>query len=256
MTQDVWRARAWAAHPALLALGASGASPRRATWRSGAMTGADLGVPHPWGVQVTAGAVVPDPADAAAALAWCRERGGDRGWVVSVPKSLSASAPWADLATLETMGVYATDAATAGDLDDGAPDDVELVLHPTLDEVVEGYGGWMDDLPLAALLVTPEDLVHPDRRFVVARRDGSVVGSALVWWAGGTGYLSGIGVVEALRGRGIGRALTATAARIAARGHDGSSPDVVWMHATPEGSALYSRMGFALVDTEVQLANP
>ena len=28
------------------------------------------------------------------------------------------------------------------------------------------------------------------------------------------------------------------------------------MHATTEGAALYSQMGFALVDTEVQLAAP
>jgi ribosomal protein S18 acetylase RimI-like enzyme len=217
------------------------------------MTGADLGVPHPWGVQVTAGAVVPDPSDAAAALAWCRERGGARGWVVSVPQSLAAGAPWSDLVAIETMGVYATDSATAGALDGGAPDGVELVLEPTLAEVVEGYGGWMADLSLAALLVTPEDLARPDRRFMVARTGGRVVGSALVWWAHGTGYLSGIGVLDTLRGRGIGRALTSTAARVAAGGYDGSTPDVVWMHATPDGSALYSRMGFALVDTEVQL---
>jgi GNAT superfamily N-acetyltransferase len=253
VTAEVWRDRVWAAHPDLLALGASGPSPARATWRRGPLTGADLGVPHPWGVQVTAGLTVPDGADAAAALAWCQGRGGDRGWAVSVPRSLATATPWKHLVVRESMGVYATDAATAATLDEQVPDGVELVLDPSLDDVVDGYGGWMGDLPLAALLVTAGDLARPDRRFVVARLDGRAVGSALVWWARGTGYLSGVGVVEDLRGHGIGRALTGRAARVAAQGHDGIPPDVVWMHATAEGSALYARMGFTLVDTEVQL---
>ena len=62
---ELWRRRVWVAHPALLALGVSGSAPGRALWTSGSMTGADLGVPHAWGVQVTAGAAMPDPADAA-----------------------------------------------------------------------------------------------------------------------------------------------------------------------------------------------
>ncbi len=133
------------------------------------------------------------------------------------------------------------------------PAGVDLVHAPARAEIVEAYGGWMSDPPLAELLVTAEDVRRPDRRFVVARVDGSAVGCAFVWWAGGTGYLSGIGVVPHLRGRGIGRLLTAEAARIAAEGPGGQAPDVVWMHATAAGAALYGRMGFRLIDTEVML---
>jgi ribosomal protein S18 acetylase RimI-like enzyme len=219
------------------------------------MMGADLGVPHAWGVQVTDGAAVPDVTEAAAALGWCHERGGEEGWLVSVPESLVGAAPWHGLMLAGRTGVFAADAAAAAIMDAPAPHGVEreLELDASRDDVVAGYGGWMNDLPLARLLVTDEDLARPDRRFLVARLDGHVVGSAFVWWAEGTGYLSGIGVVEGLRGRGIGRALTGRAAYIAALCYDGAAPDVVWMHATVNGAALYSRMGFTLVDTEVQL---
>jgi ribosomal protein S18 acetylase RimI-like enzyme len=253
VTVERWCERVWAAHPALLVLGATGSAPGRATWRSGAMTGADLGVPHAWGVQVTAGAVEPDVAEAAAALGWCHERGGEEGWLVSVPESLVGAASWGGLLLAGRTGVFATDAPTAATMDAPAPGGVELELGASRDDVVAGYGGWMNDLPLARLLVTEEDLARSDRRFLVARLNGRVVGSAFVWWAEDTGYLSGIGVVEGLRGRGIGRALTGRAAYIAALGHDGAAPDVVWMHATFDGAALYSRMGFTLVDTEVRL---
>ena len=217
------------------------------------MTGADLGVPHAWGVQVTAGAAMPDPADAAAALAWCRRRGATHGWLVSVPESHIDADAWRGLVVVGRTGVFATDASTASAMDGPAPDALELEVGASLDDVVAGYGGWMGDLPLARLLVTAEDLARPDRRFLVARLHGRVVGCALVWWAEGTGYLSGIGVVEGLRGRGIGRALTARAAHVASLGPDGTLPDVVWMLATVDGAALYSRMGFTHVDTEEQL---
>jgi len=218
------------------------------------MTGADLGVPHAWGVQVTAGASTPGPADAAAALAWCRERGAAHGWLVSAPGSDVGADPWRGLAVVGRTGVFATDAVTAAAMDASAPDGLELDLGASRDDVVAGYGGWMGDLPLARLLVTDEDVARPDRRFLVARLHGLVVGCALVWWAGGTGYLSGIGVVEGFRGRGVGRALTGRAALVASLGHDGAPPDIVWMRATVDGAALYSRMGFTLVDTEAQLA--
>ena len=255
MTAELWRQRVWAAHPALLALGASGSAPGRATWSSGTVTGADLGVPHAWGVQVTAGVVVPDARDGAAALDWCRGRGATHGWLVSVPEAQVGADPWRGLVAVGRSGVFAADAATAAAMDGPIPKGLELELGAGRDDVVAGYGGWMDDLPLARLLVTDEDLARPDRRFLVARLHGRIVGCAFVWWADGTGYLSGIGVVEELRGRGIGRALTGRAAHVASLGQDGTAPDVVWMHATVDGAALYSRMGFTHVDTEAQLGS-
>ena len=109
----------------------------------------------------------------------------------------------------------------------------------------------MADDELAALLVVPGDIAHPDRRFLVARLDGIVVGCAFMWFAAGTAYLSGIGVVEEHRGRGIGRALTAAAARLGAAPDNGRDVDLVWMFATDDGAALYERMGFARIDADV-----
>ena len=70
--------------------------------------------------------------------------------------------------------------------------------------------------------------------------DGQPVGCALVWFAGGTAYLSGLGVVPAARGHGYGAALAVAVARIGA-----SAPvDTVWMYATDAGERLYRRVGF------------
>ena len=246
-----WRARAWAAGGELLLLGSAGPAAHRSVLRVGDVIGADLGVPHPWGVRITAGDGLPLADDARTGLAWCRERGARTGWRVCVPERLVGTGPWQGLVERDRSGVFATSATVAAALDPGPTGGVELVDEPTRTEIVAAYGGWMSDPSLAELLVTPDDVERPDRRFLVARLDGSAVGCAFVWWAAGTGYLSGIGVVPHLRGRGIGRLLTAAAARTAAAGPGGEPPDVVWMHATPAGAQLYDRMGFRLVDAEV-----
>lgn len=263
MKADLLRERVWAAHPAVfVAAGASG-SAHRALFRSGEVVGADLGVPHPWGVQITAGDLLPDDRDAAAGLAWCRRRGGQRMWRVSVPERLVGKGPWRELREQDSVGLFAAPAEAASHLAVEPPADVHLDVEPSYSDVISGYGGWMSDPPLARQLVTSHDLTRSDRGFVVARIDGRPVGCALVWWAGGTGVLSGIGVVADQRGRGVGRALTGAAARMAACGSRAGRhrwgdvrPDVVWMAATEQGARLYAQMGFRRVDTEVQLGPP
>ena len=242
--QERWRARAWASCRSILTLSGRG----DAVFRSPTVSGADVGVPHPWGIRICAGDAAPDPADAAAAIAWCARRDTGHGWSVSAPRSRASA--WGDLVVGEESGVFATTAATAAAFPLVVPDGVLLDHAPPLPDVRAAYGGWMDDDPLAELLVTADDLAHPDRAFVVARLDGSPVGCAFVWWAEGTAYLSGIGVLESLRGHGVGKALTTAAAHV---GATRSGIDVVWMFATPEGAELYDRMGFVLVDREVLL---
>ena len=249
-----WRGRAWQAHPAVARISASGAV-HRALLDTGDVVAADLGVPHRWGVQATAGDVVPRDDQARTARAWCEERGTAGGWTVSVPERLATARPWRGLRVVDTTGVFATAGPAAAAIPAPVPDGVEIDVRPGHRAVATAYGGWMDDEPLARLLVVPGDLRRPDRRFLVAAVDSRPVGCAFVWWAMGTGYLSGIGVARGLRGRGIGLALTAAAARIAARGPAaGVEPDVVWLHATADGAALYARMGFVRVDTEMLLA--
>jgi GNAT superfamily N-acetyltransferase len=252
-TSDRVRELVWAAHPELLAIGASGPAPLRGVIRVESVVAVDLGVEHPWGLPVTAGLSLPRPSDATAAMQWCRGRDRGQGWCVSLPEELVGSSPWSELEPVERLTMWAMDVDTSAGLPLTPIDGLELLSSPTLGEVLAAYGGWMADMTLAQQLVIPEDIERPDRRFIVARLDGEPVGCAFVWWAGRTGYLSGIGVVERLRGRGIGHALSTAAAHVAARGVRGIAPQVVWMHATDEGAALYSRMGFTKIDTEVQL---
>ena len=242
--QAEWRARAWASYPAVLRLSARG----DAVFHSATVSGADMGVPHPWGIRICAGDATPAPDDAAAAIAWCRRRDLGHGWFVSGPAARADD--WPGLVVGDGSGVFATDATVAAAFPLVVPDGVTLDHEPSLEDVRAAYGGWMDDRPLADLLVSAEDLAHPDRAFVVAHLDGVPVGCAFVWWAEGTAYLSGIGVLESLRGRGVGKALTTAAAHV---GATRPGIDVVWMFATPEGAALYDRMGFVLVDREVLL---
>jgi ribosomal protein S18 acetylase RimI-like enzyme len=244
---EAWRSQAWASYPLILTLSGLGRDDD-SVFRSATVSGADMGVPHPWGLRICAGDAVPDPDDAAAAIAWCTRRDAGHGWRVSAPDSRSAD--WGDLEREERSGVFATDAGVAAAFPLVVPDGVRLDHDPTLADVRAAYGGWMGDDLLAALLVTADDLAHPDRAFVVAHLHGEPVGCAFVWWGAGTAYLSGIGVVERLRGRGIGNALTSAAAHVGAAR---AGTDVVWMFATTEGAALYGRLGFVLVDTEVQL---
>lgn len=254
-----WRARVWAAQRGVLALSAVGAS-HRSVLDLGSVTGVDLGVPHPWGVRISAGASLPTEADASAALAWCRERGAANGWRVSVPSRLARQGPWAGLVAHDQNGVFAMEATTAAGIRVDPPDRLDLVTDPSIRAVVAGYGGWMSDLPLARLLVTPADLDRPDRRFVVGIVDGRPVGCAFVCWATGTAYLSGIGVLPGQRGRGYGRALTAAAVRLAVTGplddrrpKPPHRPAIVWLLATDASAGLYARMGFERIDTEALL---
>ena len=232
-------------------LGATGLPPR-ATSSFGPIITVDLGVATPWAVQ----AFVPDDLarseTLAAALAWCRDKSGERGFRVNAREAQLDRLADLGLTVHERLGVYAMPSVAAHSLVVGAP--VLDIGHPrSRDELVSAYGGWMSDVPLAHGLVTSDDLKQPSRRFLVGRVDGQPVGCALVWFAGGTACLSGIGIVPEARRRGYGRALTAAAAKLGATGAGGTPPDLVWMHATREGAALYAAMGFEHVDVHVLL---
>jgi ribosomal protein S18 acetylase RimI-like enzyme len=246
-----WCDRVHAAYPGILGLGASGAAPR-ATARFGPLTCVDLGVPHSWGLQA-AYDDLPGADDLRSAVAWLDARSAGRGWEIGARETHVARHDWAGLVPVSGKPVYALPPGSARSMARGLPRGLTLTSHPTRDQIVAGYGGWMDDRGEAELLVRADDLAQPRRRFVCGLVDGEVVGSALVWWNGGTAYLSGIGVMARLRGRGYGWALTAEAARIAVDEAPDAGAEVVWMHATDEGAALYSRMGFERIDVHVSL---
>jgi GNAT superfamily N-acetyltransferase len=248
------RDRLWSLDRERLIRIASGA-PHRAFMEFGTVIAIDMGVPYRWGVQLSAGAEVPDWADATRAGLWASDQARDQ-WVVDVPVGLLDVGAWKGLTEYERMGLYATTSDVAAGLPTPDIVDFAITTTPTYEQVIAGYGGWMDDFELAELLVAPDDLADPDRTFLVGFVNGEPIGCAFVWTIADTRYLSGIGVVEAKRGRGYGLALTTAAAHCATTLPSGDPASLVWMHATSEGAALYSRMGFELVDTEVQLGMP
>jgi ribosomal protein S18 acetylase RimI-like enzyme len=248
------RDRLWSIERQRLIRIASGAA-HRSFVEFDSVVGIDMGVRHPWGVQLSASADVPDWADATKAELWASDR-ANADWVVDVPLALVGVGPWKGFTEHERMGMYATTCDIAAALPMPVVGEFVITDTPTYDQVIAGYGGWMDDVELAELLVTAEDLAAPDRVFLVGLVDDRPVGCAFVWTIADTRYLSGIGVVEGQRGRGYGLALTTAAAHHAAVLPSGEPASLVWMHATADGAALYSRIGFELVDTEVQLGLP
>jgi ribosomal protein S18 acetylase RimI-like enzyme len=186
------------------------------------------------------------------AVAWCQSRGGDRGFRISVPAVERARIAEFGLVAVETLGVYAMPASRARELETIEVDGLEIDGARDLTELVAAYGGWMTDMRLAEKLVRAADLVDPFRRFLLGRVDGRAVGCALVWFAARTAYLSGIGILPEARRRGYGRALTNAAVRAGVSGAAlDARPDLIWMHATEDGAALYSAMGFEHVDDHI-----
>jgi ribosomal protein S18 acetylase RimI-like enzyme len=251
--------RAAQARAAVDLLACSGAD-HRALEPFGSVVATDLGVDTPWSVQVSLagpalmhGPTLPVPDELAAAREWAADRAAGRGYLVVLPAPVAAVFDRAagDLRRHDELPVLALGAVEArrmtgtdGQEREASTERLEIGPPRDLDELLAAYGGWMEDLALAAGLVVAADLTRPRRRFLVARAGPpgrtEVVGCAMVWFAGGTAYLSGLGVLPGSRGRGYGRALAVEAARVGA-----SAPvDAVWMYATDAGERLYRRVGF------------
>jgi ribosomal protein S18 acetylase RimI-like enzyme len=251
-------ARCAEATPAQARAGATGAA-HRAVGQAGPVLLTDLGTGTRWGVRALDWGDGATDDNRKEALTWCAIRAaaagaGAAGFEVSLP---APSREWERLGLVEVdrLPALATTAAVAAAITGPEPAGLDIRQPRSVDEVVESYGGWMDDRPLAARLVVEADLRRTDRVFLVARVDGELVGCGQVWFVAGTAYLSGIGIVEDQRGQGYGAALTAAAARLAARGpHGGPPPDVVWLHASAMGAPVYRRLGFEPAGEDVRLA--
>ena len=252
MPDDPTRARlalrAAQARPAVDLLACSGAE-HRALEPFGSVLASDLGVDTPWSVQISLagpalmhGPALPVPAELAAAQAWAVERSAGRGYLLGLPSQVSDRFDPAahDLEAYDELPVLALGRAAAAGLEPSVVAGLEIGPPQDLAELCAAYGGWMEDDALAAGLVVESDLGRPRRRFLVGRASGNVVGCAMVWFAGGTAYLSGLGVVPAARGRGYGAALAVHAAVAGTA----APVDTVWMYATDAGERLYRRVGF------------
>jgi ribosomal protein S18 acetylase RimI-like enzyme len=95
---------------------------------------------------------------------------------------------------------------------------------------------------VAERLVGPGMLADHHVRMFTAWMDGQPVGEASAYMTGTTVGIFGVGVLERARRRGIGRALTLTAARAF-----GEAADLAWLQPSGMAEGLYDRLGFRTV---------
>ena len=85
-------------------------------------------------------------------------------------------------------------------------------------------------------------VASPANRTFLARDDGDVVGAGTGWLLRGTVGIFGIGVAERARRRGIGAAVTLTAAHAF-----GGDADMAWLHPSEMARSMYASLGFRVV---------
>jgi ribosomal protein S18 acetylase RimI-like enzyme len=205
----------------------------------------------------------PDEPTLAQVVRWLAgHAGGDYSVVTRRAHAVDPRWASAGLATWEVQPVFAAPVHEAAQLSYPEPGHARLRLTRRPEEFWQAYDCWIGDHDAAAILPTPA-FRRPDWGFLVAEVDGTPMGSAIIRWVDGTGYLGGIGVRPDHQGSGIGGALTARATALAVGGPDGDGRDatgrdidLVWMHASTEGAPMYARLGFAEVDRHVILARP
>ncbi|WP_405180820.1 GNAT family N-acetyltransferase [Nocardia sp. NBC_01377] len=139
---------------------------------------------------------------------------------------------------------------------------VKLVTEPTQD-ILTALGGLVSQLSTSApplSLVMLEQIVNsPATRLFLAHHDGDVVGAlTLVLYAiptGLRGRIEDVVVDHAMRGRGIGSALTEAAIELA-RATNVRTLDLTSSPARESANRLYRRLGFAARDSVVYRLQP
>ena len=199
-----------------------------------------LGVPEPWGVQVAVLVPDPDPVDVASAVAWCRER--DRDPQVVVRARCRDRFP--DYAVVEELGALVASAEAEQDV-------LAIELATDVAEFRAVYGGSFGMRPgVAEGLVVEADLEAVPH--LLGRVDGRAVACAQLRIGDGRGFVSGVGVLPDVQGRGCGSAMLAACRDEAGR----RGCDLVWLTAGPANVPFYVSIGFELVDVHVALSAP
>ncbi len=199
---------------------------------------------HRWATQAKA-MTPPRPGALDSALSWLDTHAPTPGcWSVTTRERhvrdpvfvVCGLVPWLDLPVL-VLGRADRVRAT--------PDVPGLDLSParSVEEFVAVYGSELAPLVPAGILG------EPGHHFLLGRLDGVPVACAKVRAVAGTAYISGITVVPAQRGRGVGSAITAAAARLALA----ARPRAVWLSAGSQLHGMYGRLGFQQVGVHVQL---
>jgi GNAT superfamily N-acetyltransferase len=93
---------------------------------------------------------------------------------------------------------------------------------------------------------------HPNCRPFLAERDGAIVGTGVATVSGRVGWVGMIWVAPALRGLGLGRAITETVIEEL----EGSGCRTFVLVATEAGRRLYERLGFDILTHDHALVAP
>jgi GNAT superfamily N-acetyltransferase len=191
------------------------------------------------------------PADPAGALAAAEQLFRDRGHrffgiEIEVGRHLSVEGGIHD-AGLERVEAWpAWAAAIAGLPDPATPTDVEIrsVAHETDLSAVRAVEVATFGTPpdVAERFVGPGMLADDHVRMFTAWTDGEPVGEACAYRTGTAVGIFGVGVLEPARARGIGTALTLTAARAF-----GDAADLAWLQPSAMAEGMYGRLGFRSV---------
>lgn len=192
----------------------------------------------PWATQatVTERADLPDPERLSRVRAWLDDRG--RGsWRIRVRDTQVGEPALAGLVPCLRLGVWLADRRPSYTV----PEGVEIGAARDPSEFLAVFGE-----PLASLLA--HQFGEPGRTFLVLREHGETVGCARVTEVGGTAYISAITVSDGMRGRGLGRLMSA-----AATGYGLRHAGLAWLHCEDELGALYQQLGYRRITTHVDL---
>jgi hypothetical protein len=195
--------------------------------------------------------VASEPADPAGALAAAEQLFRDRdhrffGIEVEVGRHPRVERAIED-AGLERVEAWPAMAATIAGLPDATPP-ARVTIAPVTDGAgleavraveVETFG---TPARVAERFVGPGMLADDRVRMFTAWEDGVPVGEASAYLTGGAVGIFGVGVVERVRRRGIGTALTVMAAHAF-----GDVPDLAWLQPSAMAEGLYGRLGFRTV---------
>ncbi|MGH8968980.1 MAG: GNAT family N-acetyltransferase [Actinomycetes bacterium] len=227
-----------AACPEVGALSGRGA-PGRESAVIGGLRCVRMGLDEPWATRAYA-MDPPSGAGLAEALSWLTERSPSYRVVTRAEHATAAVFHGAGLTPADELPALVLERAVAPGAVPG------LAVRPARSpgEFLTAYGAEL------APLVVDADLADPGQVHLVGLLDGDVVGCARVRRAAGTGYVSAVSVLRAVRRRGIGAVLTEIAGQAAL--DRGWRP--VWLHATSGSAPLYRRLGYRLVDVHVELA--
>lgn len=197
-----------------------------------------LGVDEPWGLQVAALVPDPDPAAVDEAVAWCRD---GRGREPQVVVRARCSHLFPTFAVADKLGALVAPAKGAQSL-------LEIELAQDVVEFRSVYASsfGMPQQLVDALVVEADLNAVPH---MLGRVGGQAVACAQLRIGDSAGYVSGVGVVPELQGRGYGSAMLAACREEAGR----RGCELVWLNAAPHNVPFYEGIGFELVDTHVAL---